>query len=690
MLTAQQRSEIYKWWSVFRKGRFLVELRVIDGKKIYSGYYTDVENIIRDVEQHLNANIYFTVNLIDKSCHGRPQCEQMTLAPKNTTTDAEITRRVYVFLDIDCKKVANVNSTNEEKEHAHLKTVEIYRFLLANGFNEPIVVDSGNGYHLYIPCNLDTDAETTAMVEKFTKAIAMLFSDDVVDVDQKVFNLARIAKLPATFSRKGSALSKDRPQRPCRILKVPDEIEPTDSAYFRKIADLYPEEEKPSAENNYRVNRDAFDLDAFLQKHGINVTAKVAINGGVKYHLDHCVFNEQHRGKDAVIYRSDTGAISYHCFHASCAHNKWKDVRLKFEPDYYSRKEQVEYHRRQQYYSAYNSQQFVPIAETEEKGKKWLDPSEIKFPDPNAVQTINTGFPEFDRITNGLLLGDVTVVSGHSASGKSTWINTLIANVVNRNVKTAIWSGELQNHRLLRWLDLCLAGRPYIRKKEGYDNWYELPMNISEKINKWLDGRLWIYSSNYGNVFEQIFHDISKIVEEKKISLVLIDNLAALNIETLDGKTIEKQTHFITRLKDFAKEKNIHCIVVIHPKKDKDLLRKESVNGSQNLTQLADSVLLIHRVNIDFEKQATQFFGPMFVDKYKGYDLLVEIAKSREGGTENNMVGLYFEQGSRRIKNSIEEHIVYGWADEPQQISINMSTPESPFSPPDINEECPF
>lgn len=696
MLSEEQRAELYKWWSVFRRDRFLVEIRIIDGKKIWSGYYTNIENIIRDVERHMDANVYFTINLLDKATYGRPQHEQCLLSPKNTTTDAEISRRVFVFLDIDCKKIANVNSTDEEKALAYKKTGEIYKFLLNNGYNDMIVIDSGNSYHIYIPCDMDTSDESNKLVERFTHAIAMLFSDDKVDIDLKVSNLARIAKLPSTFSRKGSALSIERPQRPCKILYVPNEIVPTDSAYFRRIAELYPEEEKPSAENNYRVDRGSFDLDAWLAKYGINVTGKEKVAGGTKYYLEHCVFNPQHCGKDAVIYRADNGAITYFCYHNSCSHHKWKDVRLKFEPDYLPAKERIESYRRQQYYAPYAPQQFTPIPETEEKGKKWLNPSEIKFPDPNSVQTINTGFIDFDAKMNGLLLGEVTVVSGHSASGKSTWINSLISNVVNRNVKCAIWSGELQNHRLLNWLDLCLAGKPHVKKKEGYENWYYVPSAIAEKINLWLDGKLFIYSANYGNVFQQIFHDIKEVVEREKVSLVLIDNLSALNIETLDGKTNEKQTHFINQLKDYAKEKNIHIIVIIHPRKQNDLLRKESVSGSQNLTQLVDNVILTHRKNIDFEKRAADFFGNSFLDKYADCDLIVEIAKSREGGGENNMVGLYFEQGTRRIKNSIAEHIVYGWADEPKvQPIFNSFEPSYDNSPDDewlatTEEECPF
>ena len=35
---------------------------------------------------------------------------------------------------------------------------------------------------------------------------------------------------------------------------------------------------------------------------------------------------------------------------------------------------------------------------------------------------------------------------------------------------------------------------------------------------------------------------------------------------------------------------------------------------------------------------------------------------------------MYYEQESRRLKNSIAEHIVYGWYDQPTQIDFDYSS----------------
>ena len=58
----------------------------------------------------------------------------------------------------------------------------------------------------------------------------------------------------------------------------------------------------------------------------------------MKYVLEHCLFDESHKGKDAAIFQKPDGSLGYKCFHNSCSDKHWKDVRLLFEPDAYDKK----------------------------------------------------------------------------------------------------------------------------------------------------------------------------------------------------------------------------------------------------------------------------------------------------------------------------------------------------------------
>ena len=114
-----------------------------------------------------------------------------------TTTDDEVLSRDFVFIDFDCEhgRISGINSTDEEKHLAKLKACEVYKYLIDSGFNNSIIpVDSCNGYHLYVPCRLKGTPENDALVKRFIQALSMMFSDENVQIDEKVFNRGRIAK----------------------------------------------------------------------------------------------------------------------------------------------------------------------------------------------------------------------------------------------------------------------------------------------------------------------------------------------------------------------------------------------------------------------------------------------------------------------------------------------------------------
>ena len=58
------------------------------------------------------------------------------------------------------------------------------------------------------------------------------------------------------------------------------------------------------------------------------------------------------------------------------------------------------------------------------------------------------------------------------------------------------------------------------------------------------------------------------------------------------------------------------------------------------------------------------------------YSNVLEIAKNRVPGTHmGDLIGLYYEPESKRMKNSVAEMIQYGWDDTPID-SIVLSTSE--------------
>ena len=669
-------AEAYKWWDVLRDGNQLTEIRLLsnDGRTA-SGIFDNIDEIVKAIVPYTNDwNAYYTINRLPDDVRGLPQYNKIIVRPKQTCNDNMMVARDYVCIDLDSRRLSGTNATDEQVEFTKKKANEVYQYLVNVGFNPPTVVFSSNGVHMYLRCAMLNNEKNTALVKRFLQALSMMFTDEHTDVDEKVFNCARIMRLPSTYSCKGNTSDASRPQRLCKFVKI-SENKVNDIAYFEKIAALYPEEVKPSRENNYSTEK--FDLESFLDKHGIKVTKIEQVAGGKKYVLDHCVFNESHRGKDAVIFQRDSGAISYVCLHNSCSHYTWHDVRLMFEPDAYDRKDYKEFQAKQRRYSP-NVEPFVPQEECEEKGKKWLQMSEIKKVNIEDLLCIPTGYDQLDNKIVGLFAGELTILSGANSSGKTSWLDCLALNAVHKGFKVGVWSGEMQDWRFQNWIMQIAAGKTYSKRKIGFDNLYYVPSQYTEKIASWLNDKLFLYNNNYGNNFKQIFSDIRDLVEREKVQMVIIDNLAALDIDSYDGEKYSKQTKFIIELKEYAKAKNIHIIVVCHPRKQITFLRKDSISGTADLTNIADNVFILHRVGKDFEDRASEFLGSAKALELCSFSNIIEVAKNRQFGVVDYFVGLFYEPESRRLKNSVAEHIIYGWEEVGVQSEIEYSeTPSS-------------
>lgn len=669
---------IRQWYDTFKSGEELVEVRIVDNayKRTYSGYFTDVDTLLNEIRKYDNCNIYFTLNAINPACYDREQHDRIVTKPKSTTSDNDIVGRDWILIDIDTKKPSDTNSTDEEKEMAKEVVNNVFKFLRDEGFEKPVVCDSGNGFHLLYKIAMKNSNENTTICKEFLQVLDMLFSNPNVEIDCTTHNASRVCKLYGTFSRKGSN-TKKRPQRESKILRIPDEIKITPNEYFAKVAAMLPKPEQPSKSNYY--SNEKFDLEAFLNKHHIAVRNIVRTSSFTKYILEECPFNSSHRAPDSAIFEMSNGGLGFKCLHSSCSQYTWKDFRLKFEPDAYDHKEYQRHEHKMQYYSSQKKEPFVPKKEDSAKGKKWLAMTDVQYVDMSKLVAIPTGYKELDKKIIGLLMGDVTVLSGLSGSGKTSWIDCVVLNAVQRGYKVGIWSGELQDFRFQSWIDQISAGKNYVCKKEGYENYYYAPKNIANQINKWLEGKLFLYNNNYGSKWQQLFADIKTLVENEGTQLIVLDNLMALQIDSYDGDKYTQQTRFINDLKEYAKAKNIHVILVCHPRKEGGFLRKESISGTADLTNLADSVIIIHRIGKDFEQRAGEFFGKDKVLPYLKYNSVIEVCKNRSMGVIDLLVGMYYEVESRRLKNEISENIVYGWQEQPSQLTFEP-TPESDVS----------
>lgn len=689
------KETILRWWEVFKeKGDHLTEIRILDGKRTYSGYFTDVERIVNAIQPFDNspqAQIYFTLNVINSACSSRAQWNKMLLVNREPTTgDNDIVGRTHVLIDLDPRRPAGVSSSDGELEAAHVKAVAVYRFLLEQGFYEPIICRSGNGYHIVIPCDMPSDEDANATIKKFLQVLSLIFSDDKVEIDEKVFNASRICKLYGVTARKGEN-TEERPWRQSEIVKVPREMKPTSIEYFKKVAAMYPEDE-PKADrwNGYPSER--FDLVEFMNRHSIGYkTERVA--GGTKYILDHCPFNEQHRHKDAVIFQRDSGAIGFICLHNSCSGKTWRDVRLLFEPDAYDSRQRTPWNQQPRTERRTETVESIqPIVHDDSKGSVWLKMSDIRKQPFAKGDFIPSGITEIDRRGIGFKRGMVSVWTGKRGCGKSSLLNMLILNAAQRGYKSALWTGELTEDMVKQWLYLQAAGKRYNRRLDGTD-YFVTNDNVVPMIDAWMDRYFWLFNNKYGDNFSQIEEQIRILVKGEGVDVVLLDNLMVLDIRMLEENKYDRQAVLLQRLEDLAKELNIHIHLVAHPHKSIGYIRIDNISGSGDIGNKADNIFIMSRVNNDFKAGAPDYLDKLEFDDVvrSGCTNVIEIAKFRAKGTlMGSIVKLWFEEESNRLKNELAENVSYNWNEDTAYHDATLEYDESmPFAAPD-GDDAPF
>lgn len=680
-----------QWWEIFVGDGNVVEIRIL-GRYQYSGYFKSLDNLIGTIQPFANMDdeqCYFTLNQVNEACYGRQQCEKFVKSPKATTTDNDIVSRKFILIDFDPKRATGVNSTDDEFELAHKKAQSVFSYLRKCGFSEPIICKSGNGWHLIYKVDLPNDQETTEIIKRFLQSLGIMFTDEKVDIDEKVFNLGRICKLYGTMAKKGANL-QDRPWRMSEIIYVPSELKTTPIDLFKQIADLVPQEQ-PQQQYNGTYRQERFDLDAFLTQHGVQFQ-KMAISGGNKYILDHCFFDESHKGKDAVLFQYDSGAIQYVCLHNSCKNHTWHDVRLLLDPHAYDKKPRQFVQRQQQYQP---KQKYQIKEELPELGNKWLCMSDIKKVDLSQIENVKTGFRELDGKLVGLHMSEITILSGSNASGKSSWLNSLLLNIVQQHYKIALWSGELRADILKTWIQMVAAGKENLMPSKINEGKYYVPNAVAERIDQWLDGNFFIYNNEYGTKWEQIFHDMNELLKVG-VKVFALDNLFTLDIDLFDGDKNNKQKELILQIKDFAKKNQVHIILVAHPRKVMTFLRKNDISGTSDVTNAADNVFIMHRVNEDFLHAIREFFGAHAATQYESFGNVLAVEKNRMYGVADLMCGLFYEQESRRFKNYDGEIIMYDWNNvySQSQIEYQQIEPMSQQIPSNFefiqSEKAPF
>ena len=218
MNLATQSKEVKNLWQIIEvHPDSIIEIRAISNIKPISKLFrgsnfasvSDLKEAVEDEALRLNNlkyNVYIVMNPISHGFKG------------GSASDEDIECRKLLLIDIDRAKTSKKPASNEELILAQLLAKDVTKYLKAEGMYDPIVVMSGNGYHLYYKLDsIPNTPENAAKAGDFLRRLAAKFDNDEVKIDTCVYNASRITKVVGTISRKGVE-TVDRPYRMAEVV----------------------------------------------------------------------------------------------------------------------------------------------------------------------------------------------------------------------------------------------------------------------------------------------------------------------------------------------------------------------------------------------------------------------------------------------------------------------------------------
>lgn len=299
--------------------------------------------------------------------------------------------------------------------------------------------------------------------------------------------------------------------------------------------------------------------------------------------------------------------------------------------------------------------------------------SEIDRSPMNENDYLKIHNKRFSQLVMGLPKGGLVLVSGLRGQGKSTWLGQTKLDLIDNGYKGLEFSLEMSNKKTLNWTILQACGKDNLKStltSNGKTFYSAKTPQIEDDIIEWIDDKLLIDDNSTFNAKVIERQIVEKLESSTDIDFCIIDNMMRLDIAEYGSEKLLAQIKFAKTITDICQKKNICLLLVIHPTKVFTLPRIDNLAGAGELLNLASLVLILHKVNTDFKVKQKQLFN--FKDDHEilQFDTLLEIAKDRDFGQDDSLIGLYFEEESKRFIEYKGQNIKYKWQKEYSQVRL--------------------
>jgi len=288
-------------------------------RRTFAGFFSDMGKMSKAAAALSDAGasgVYFTPNPVQAALLERSPNKLSPAQRGLLTTDRDIEEIRWLLVDIDPARPANVSSAQPEKLASKALAYKIRKYLSDMGWPDPIVGDSGNGYHLLYRIS----GVTSETVSNLLDVLAFIFDTKETKVDQAVYNPSRIWKLYGTAARKGEH-NDLRPWRMSDLVESPEVVEEVSQQQLQALLDLLPEKEEEGMSGGSKAR-----LELWLSRNFPSLgDAESWHNQGKRWVFPVCPWDTDHTDRSAYVVQFHNGAVVAGCLHKSCKGHERND-----------------------------------------------------------------------------------------------------------------------------------------------------------------------------------------------------------------------------------------------------------------------------------------------------------------------------------------------------------------------------
>jgi len=248
---------------------------------------------------------------------------------------------------------------------------------------------------------------------------------------------------------------------------------------------------------------------------------------------------------------------------------------------------------------------------------------------------ILTGWNDFDNLLSGLRPNELSVLTGETASGKTTWAANLSYKLVKKGYPVLIASFEMKPLTILKKMVQMEVGCPFFDLREAEVK--AALKDISERPLYFIDV--------YGELgMSELRNAIYYAKRKHGIEVVVLDHLHYF----LKYNSNEERQAIDQALRDMKKwsmELEIHILLIVHPTKlayDSEVVHLNDLKGSSGLKQIPDNVFSIWRFRGENKK------GGAWIDN----QVVLHILKCRDDSGDEGKVPMTFNKKAQSYSES--------------------------------------